>query len=119
MAQTLRNLYEVGFKDKAGFWTALFTGVLCVFSYFLWQVNDATNRLAIATQAASVSASGPALIKQANSDGKTLKGWNVYLTWINSGSTATRTVTLQSNVYTGTATPTKGLDFNQLPKIVL
>jgi hypothetical protein len=112
----LRRIYEIVFKGKSAAWTAIFTCVLCVFSYLLYEVSDAANRLSIATQAASLSAIGPALVKQANPDGKTLKGWSVIVTWINSGSTATKTATMQSNVYIGVTSPTKGLDFNQLPQ---
>jgi hypothetical protein len=109
-------IYRKLFVGKSAAWTAIFTCVLCIFSYLLWQVSDAANRLAIATQAASISSVGPVIIKQANPDGKTLKGWNIVFGWINSGNTPTKTAELQSNVYVGTASPSKGLDFSQLPQ---
>src|SRR5579863_10467509 len=83
MRQTVQQFYNFVFRGKAAVWTAIFTCVLAVFSYLLWQVSDSANRLAIATEAATLSSAGPGIIKQANPDGKTLKGWTIAFTWIN------------------------------------
>ncbi|MGB8579807.1 MAG: hypothetical protein WCD47_03235 [Candidatus Sulfotelmatobacter sp.] len=112
----LTQIYDFLFRDKAAAWTAIFTCVLAIFSYLLWKVSDSANDVSVATQAASVSSIGPGLQKIANPDGKTLRGYTVVFTWVNSGNTPTRTAELQSNVYVGTESPTKGLDFNQLPQ---
>ena len=110
------KLYDKAFRDKAAAWTAAFTMVLAVFTYLLWKVSNDANQLSIVTQAASVSSIGPGVVKLPNPDGKTLRGYNVIFSWVNSGSSPTRTAELQSNIYMGTASPSKGLDFNQLPQ---
>jgi hypothetical protein len=112
----MSQIYDKLFKGKAAAWTAAFTAVLAVFSYLLLKISDSANQLSIATQAASVSSIGPAVVKVPNLDGKTLKGYNIVFTWVNSGSTPTRTAELSSNVYMGTSSPGPGLDFNQLPQ---
>ncbi len=112
----LTNVYNFLFKDRAAAWTAIFTFVLAIFSYLLWQVSNDANQLAVATQAASVSSMGPSIVKTAGVDGKALKGYNIIFSWVNSGNTPTRTAEMQSNVYIGTASPGKGLDFSQLPQ---
>jgi hypothetical protein len=112
----LSKIYNKLFANKAGAWTAVFTCVLAIFSYLLWQVSQDADRTSVATQAASVSSLGPGIAKIPNPDGKTLKGYNIFFTWINNGTTPTRTATLSANIYTGVATATKDLDFSQLPQ---
>jgi len=116
MEQMINKFYDVVFRGKAAAWTAIFTCVLAVFSYLLLKVSDSANKLSIEIEAASVSSIGPGVIKIANPDGKTLKGYNIVFTWVNSGNSPTRTAELQSNIYMGTDSPGKGLDFNQLPQ---
>jgi len=108
------KIYNVLFEDKAAVWTAIFTCVLAVFSYLLWDVSKEANNTSTATQAASVSSVGPFITKVPSDDGKKLKGYNVVFTWANSGTTPTRAVVMQSNITIGSQVPSKELDFNKL-----
>lgn len=110
----LRSSYNKAFRNKAGAWTAFFTCVLSLFSYLLWNVTEVANQTAQATQAASLSSFGPAVAKIPSEDGKTLKGYNFFFTWVNNGTTPSRTATMQANVEVGSILPTKELDFNNL-----
>jgi hypothetical protein len=112
----LGQIYNRLFEGKAAAWTAIFTCVLAVFSYLLWEVSKEANNTSAATQAASVSSFGPSLVKVTNADGKTLKGYNIFFTWINNGTTPTRSALMQANVSVGQDRPSKGLDFSSLPQ---
>lgn len=115
-SMNIHALYDRLFARKAGAWTAIFTFVLAIFSYLLWQVSKDANNTSAATQAASLSSFGPAMLKVPSADGKTLRGYNIFFTWVNNGTTPTKSTTMQANVSVGPATPTKGLDFSTLPQ---
>lgn len=110
----IHALYDRLFARKAGAWTAIFTFVLAIFSYLLWQVSRDANNTATATQAASLSSAGPGMVKIPNADGKTLKGYQIVVGWVNNGTTPTKTAVMQSNVSIGHIVPSKDLDFNTL-----
>lgn len=110
----LKSIYNRLFDGKAGAWTAAFTCVLAVFSYLLWQVSRDANNTSTATQAASVSSFGPGIVKVPNADGKTLKGYNIFFNWANSGTTPTKSTVMQANVSMGSSSPSKGFDFSTL-----
>jgi hypothetical protein len=97
---------------NAGTWTAIFTGVLIVFSGLLWRVNDKANDTSIATQRAFVSFGGPIFVKDIQ--GRKLKGINVYYAMSNSGTTPVSAAILEWNMSIGPTSPQKGVDFDTL-----
>jgi hypothetical protein len=116
MNGNLTKAYDLLFKDKAAVWTALFTCILAIFTYLLYQVSKTANDTSTATQAALVSSFGPSLSKVLSDDGKTLKGYNAVFTWVNNGTTPSKSTLMQSNVTVGRDLPTRSLDFSSLPQ---
>jgi hypothetical protein len=98
----------------AGAWTAVFTGVLMIFSGLLLKVSNKANETSIATQRAFVNFSGPGFTKIIN--GKKQKGINVFYAMSNSGTTPARTGVSEWNISLGPTVSQKGLDFDTLPQ---
>src|SRR5579863_2569316 len=85
--------YRKMFVGKASAWTAVFTLVLCVFSYLLWQANNIANQTSITTQRAFINFGGTFMEKVfANpQDPKSrITGYRLHAPMQNTGTTATR-----------------------------
>jgi hypothetical protein len=90
----MTKLFDILFKGKSGMWTAIFTGVLTVFTYYLWDVAEKTGEMAVSTQRAFISAGGNlsfmARVVRPEDKGK-VSQLQTLITWENSGSTPTKT----------------------------
>jgi hypothetical protein len=104
------------FSKRVAIFTLIFNFLLVIFSGLLWKVSRDANDTNVATQRASISSSGPAIAKIANTDGKTLKGVTFFYSLVNSGTTPARTAVAESNVRLGRATPQRGVNFDDLPQ---
>jgi len=101
---------------SAAFWTAVFTGVLTLFTGLLYMVSNRANEVNVATQRATVNISGPVWAKIQSPDGKSIAGWRFLFSWGNSGRTPANNAVYQTNLYIGDVRPEKGLDFGTLPQ---
>jgi hypothetical protein len=108
----MKWFWNTFFAGRAPAWTAISTVVLMFFSGLLWKVSDKANETSIVTQRAFISFSGPVLAK--NTDGKKLKGINVFYVMSNSGTTPARAGISQWNLSLGPTVAQKGLDFDTL-----
>jgi hypothetical protein len=102
MIQTVRKVYELVFENRAAAWTAIFTCALVVFSGLLWKVTSDANETSVQTQRAFVSYSGLQIIKEPQSENdKILKGVRLFVLWVNSGTTPTKTAITEANLAMG------------------
>jgi hypothetical protein len=101
--------------SSAGFWTAVFTGVLCLFTALLWKVSNEANTFNASNQRAMINFGGPYLSKKMAADGKKVDGWQVYYAWSNSGRNPAKGVEAQFNYSLSDRRPTKDLNFGELP----
>ena len=85
-------------NEKSAFWTMVFTGVLCVFTYWLYQVADRTDETNRATQRAFVSftslQTGLRFIDPAT---QKIAAYPVHASWENSGTTPAIHVLARTN----------------------
>jgi hypothetical protein len=107
------NVKEL-FRSPAA-WTAIFTGVLCLFTALLAWVSYQANSLNAAQQRAIVNFNGPAVSKKLTPDGKSVKAYQIYYGWQNSGRGPAKDAEAQYNFYLGDKKPTKDTDFSHLP----
>jgi hypothetical protein len=116
MLQRIRDAVSFLFKDKAAYWTALFTAVLTFFTYKLVEVSTVTNDTARATQRAFISFAGiSAGAGMVSNDRKAKISQEVLLNWTNSGTTPARNAVTNGN---GDAWPSAlpdGFNFPDLP----
>lgn len=99
---------------NSGAWTAIFTGILVLFTALLWRVNDRATETSVAAQRAFISSTGPGIIKDVQ--GPKWKGVKVYYLWGNSGTTPAKDAVSEWNMSLGSTIPTKGLNFDNLPQ---
>lgn len=104
------------FLTSPGFWTAIFTGFLVLFTFFQVIINHHANQLNAANQRAMINFSGPAWQSIPSPDGKAIIGWRFGYGWSNSGRSPAREVISQVYYSLGDARPDKGLDFGNLPQ---
>jgi len=97
-----------------GAWTAIFTGILMIFSGLLWKVSDKANEASITSQRAFISFAGPAIV--ADIQNKQLRGTNVYWGMSNSGTTPANDIIFEWNLSLGQTIPGKDVDFDSLPQ---
>jgi hypothetical protein len=88
LSQMSSRFYDTFFRDKAAAWTAVFTCVLAVFSYLLWQANTQANETSIATQRAFITFSGPYLEKLVENN--VLTGYRIHIPMLDGGTTAAK-----------------------------
>lgn len=94
----MRRIFDFLFGGRSAMWTAIFTGVLTVFTWKMYEVSKATSETSRASERAFLSFSGPALAAR-NNDLQTGQ-WASYqlsLNWTNSGSTPATTAVIQAN----------------------
>ena len=91
------------FVNKAAAWTALFTGMLTVFTYFLYRVSDTTSETAKISERGFLSLAaaqlGPRLVDNPalGNDAKWL-GQEISVIWNNGGNTPARDIVIQTNL---------------------
>jgi hypothetical protein len=119
-----KNIRNKFFSGSSAGWTAIFTcvlaiftGVLVVFTCKLASVADRADKNFVSTQRAFVNFDGIIDKKVMTADGKSIKAINFFISWMNSGTTPTRTATSQVNMQVWRSELPKGFDFADLPGI--
>lgn len=114
--QWIRQAANFLFAGRAGFWTAVFTGLLTFFTYELVNVSKQTDETARATQRALISFAGiNGGVTISTADRKVRTHQEVLLNWTNSGTTPARNAKTSAS---GDAWPSVlpvGFDFPDLP----
>ncbi len=83
-----RKWFDILFKNKAGMWTAIFTGILSIFTFFLWNVAQSTDETSRSSQRAFLNFSQLGLgVNLTGPDFKAWVGQEFSLNWVNSGNT--------------------------------
>lgn len=104
------------FREHHGIWTAIFTGMLTLFTYKLYQVATVTNETARATQRAFVTLGGIGVGPEFNgTDGKRV-AQEFAITWTNTGTTPATSAILQGNSKPFIEGLPKGYEFELLPE---
>src|SRR5216683_448536 len=85
------------FDNKAGMWTAIFTGFLVLFTFLLYRVADRQDETARANERAFLSFSGPNLGPRFTSSSGEWIGYEIGLNWTNSGNTPAKDAVIQAN----------------------
>jgi hypothetical protein len=93
-----RYIWNPLFKDKGVMWTAVFTGILTLFTYQLYRVADLTDETHRANARAFLSLAGPVLGPRYTAPPDEWIGQEFSLNWVNSGTTPARNVIFQSSV---------------------
>jgi hypothetical protein len=95
------RIFDVLFKNRAGMYTALFTGVLSLFTYLLWNVSRSTDETSRVSQRAFVNFNGLQVgVNLANNEQKEWVGQEFTLNWINSGNTPASRVDIRTKAQT-------------------
>jgi hypothetical protein len=97
MLERFRRFWNIFFNDRAGVWTALFTGVLSVFTYMLYRVSNSTDETQRSAQRAFLNFNGPVLGPKIVDNGGHWTGQEFALQWTNSGNTPARDLVIQTN----------------------
>jgi hypothetical protein len=109
------KLWNFLFSNKAAAWTAIFTGVLTVFTYQLYRVADNSNETAKETQRAFLSFSGTTpVVSITGADGKRL-AVDVLIRWTNSGTTPADQAVTRASAQLWPGEFPDGFDFKDLP----
>jgi len=94
-----RKWFDILFKNKAGMWTAIFTGILSIFTFFLWNVAQSTDETSRSSQRAFLNFSQLGLgVNLTGPDFKAWVGQEFSLNWVNSGNTPASSIVIQANV---------------------
>jgi hypothetical protein len=114
-----KSIYQRSFYREPSAWTAVFTGVLTIFSVLLYFLNKSTGEFYKATQRAYVLSVGiqPNILTATEGDkGKKVSGYKVATSWGNSGTTPTKTAIYQVNLAITDYAPSRETDFESLPQ---
>jgi hypothetical protein len=94
-----QQIWNFLFAGKAGFWTAIFTGMLTLFTYMMVQVSKTTNETARSSERAFLSFGGVTIgPKMMTEDMLTWRGYEITLNWNNSGTTPAKNLVFQANI---------------------
>jgi len=97
MRPELTKFYNIFFNNRAAVWTAVFTGVLSVFTLMLYRVSQSTDETQRTSERAFLNFIGPVDgPKILGNDGK-WTGQEIAINWNNSGNTPARNLTIQTN----------------------
>lgn len=114
----LTRIWNFLFRGKAAAWTALFTGVLTVFTYKLYQVANAANETSREGQRAFVSFSGiTPLANLTDPTRATRLGLEVQVKWSNSGTTPAQDALGAASAQLWASELPDGFDFKDLPGV--
>jgi hypothetical protein len=111
----LQRIWTFLFVGKAGMWTAIFTGVLTLFTYLVWDVYEAINQTTQSSERAFITNTGmaPFMTKVLDAQGKQISGYNLSTSWANSGTTPSKIVTYEANLAIVSNSP-ESTDFDNL-----
>ena len=109
-----KKIWNFLFANKAAMWTAVFTGVLTLFTVKMWQVADTNSQTTRSSQRALMNLQGFVLGPRLNSSGHWVSQ-EVYLNWVNTGDTAAKTAIFQSAVKPELEELREGFDFPLAP----
>jgi hypothetical protein len=113
MFQRIWNFLFVG---RAAVWTALFTGILTVFTYMMYDVSKTTNDTSRSSERAFITFAGPGLGMRLVG-GPTVNpkaewaGQQMFFNFVNSGNTPARSVVIQMGVHDWPEDLPKGYQF--------
>ncbi len=110
----LSSIWNTVFRNKAAAWTAIFTAVLAVFSYLLFQANADANKPAIATQRAFVTFNQTYFQPFPTDPKQKVTGYRLHMGMANTGTTATQYSTYEMSVAIQDTVPDKDTDFDTL-----
>jgi hypothetical protein len=120
-----RRIWDAFFNGKSPAWTAIFTGVLVVFTFLLYKVGDrsvsvakSANDTSRTSQRAFLSVSNIGVGPHYTSpDGKTVVSQEAQLAWSNDGTTpAKKAIASVSEQFSPSDLP-EGFDYHDLGKI--
>jgi hypothetical protein len=106
-----QKIWAFLFAGKSAAWTAVFTAILTLFTYKMYQVANTTSELARASERAFLSFSGYALGVRLNGPDGKWAGQQIFINWTNSGSTPAKDAVIQSNGQPSFTELTKSFDF--------
>jgi hypothetical protein len=107
--------FNILFKNKAGMWTAVFTGVLSVFTLLLWNVAKSTDQTSRASERAYLSFVQLGLgVDLLGNDLRTWSGQEFLLNWLNSGNTPATGVVIETNAQAWRSSLPEGFDFPEI-----
>lgn len=104
------------FERHHGLWTAVFTGILTIFTYMLYQVTNATNETSRATQRAFLTFANLGIGAEIHDPSGQWTGQEIAINWSNSGTTPAKAVVLQHNGKPQFEDLPKSYDFPLLPQ---
>jgi hypothetical protein len=110
------TIFDKFFRGKAAAWTAIFTCVLAVFSYLLWEANSDANQTTVATQRASITFGAVYLEKVAASPTDPLTGYRAHIQMTNGGTTPTKYGFYEMSAAVQDSGPDENTDFDALPQ---
>jgi hypothetical protein len=111
-AQWIWNSFFVG---KAAAWTAVFTGVLTVFTVKMYQVSRLATETTQSAERASLSFNNLGLGARLNDVKQNWSGQEISLNWGNTGNTPATDAVMQSNSQPWPTDLPKGFEFPLLP----
>jgi hypothetical protein len=101
--QMPQKVWDILFKNKSGVWTAIFTGLLTVFTFLLYRVSERSNETARtserafrSSERAFLSFNGPRVDSRENTPDGRWTRQEFLLDWTNSGNTPAKAVVIQT-----------------------
>jgi hypothetical protein len=98
MVDFLKEVWSVAFKGRSAAWTAIFTGVLTLFTLKMYQVSRITSETSRASERAFLSFSGAGLGARIIGADGVWTHYEISLNWSNSGSTPAKSGVIQNNI---------------------
>jgi hypothetical protein len=112
----LERIWNLMFQEKAAAWTAIFTAVLAVFSYLLFQANSDANKAAIATQRAFITFAQTYFEPVPSNPKQKVAGYRLHMVMSNGGTTATEYSTYEMSIAIQDTVPDPQTNFDALPQ---
>jgi hypothetical protein len=94
----LEKMFLILFENRAGMWTAIFTGVLSIFTYFLWNVAKSTDEASRASERAFINFGQLSVGVNLTTPNQTWVGQEFALNFINNGNTPASSVVITTSV---------------------
>jgi len=109
------ELWNKLFLNKSGMWTAIFTGLLTIFSALLWNITNEGSKTSVQTQRAFLNSGGIQITNDTRGESDKVKGVRIFSVWVNSGTTPTKAALTESNLALVDYTP-QTANFDALPQ---
>jgi hypothetical protein len=106
-----RWVWNTFFVGKSAAWTAIFTGVLTVFTVKMYQVSSLTNETVRSAERASLSFTSIGLGVRINDIKRTWSGQEFSLNWINTGNTPASEAVIRTNMQAWPTDLPQGFEF--------